>query len=92
MEHKTFNLLSKMYSEFSDFRTEAKQRLESIEGHVLGIENKQFEDSKALFDGYKQTHENMLRRAYDLLIVSINSTYPIKYIKREYFTNKRVHT
>lgn len=74
MEDKTFDLLSKMYGEFSEFRTEAKQRLESIEGHVLGIENKQFEDSKALFDGYKQTYENTIEIKKDIkdIIETIN--------------------
>ena len=65
MEDKTFELLTKMYSEFSEFRTETnskfnniEKRLDSIEGHVLRIENKQNDDSKALYDGYNQTFEN----------------------------------
>lgn len=65
MEDKTFELLTKMYSELSEFRAEAnskfnniEKRLGTIEGHVLRIENKQSDDSKALYDGYNQTFEN----------------------------------
>ncbi len=65
MEDKTFELLTKMYNEFSEFRTETnskfnniEKRLDSIEGHVLRIENKQSDDSTALYDGYNQTFEN----------------------------------
>jgi tetrahydromethanopterin S-methyltransferase subunit G len=65
MEDKTFDLLTRMYSEFkNEFKkVEARfenmeQRMESIKGHIIRLENKQGIDSKALLDGYKLTYEN----------------------------------
>jgi septation ring formation regulator EzrA len=87
MEEKTFELLTKMYSEFTnkfenidkrfdnidkrfeniDKRFEnMDKRLDSIEGHVLRIENKQSDESKALYDGYKQTYENTIEIKNDI--------------------------
>lgn len=86
LDDQTFELLTKMYSEFRnefskvdkkfelldgrldklDNRLEivednlgnVMQRLDSVEGHIVRLENKQSIDSKALFDGYKLTYEN----------------------------------
>lgn len=48
MEDKTFELLTKMYSDFLEFRAETnskfnsiEKKLDSVEGHVLRIGNKQ---------------------------------------------------
>jgi len=66
MEDKTFELLTKMYGEFTNKFVNIEKRLDSIEGHVLRIENKQNEDSKALYDGYKQTYENTVEIKKDI--------------------------
>ncbi len=64
MDDKTFDLLSKMYSEFSEFRKEAIKRFDTLE---IGqrkietiIENDVKPEIKALFDGYKQTYEKLI--------------------------------
>jgi predicted phage-related endonuclease len=70
MEDKTFELLTKMYSEFTDFRKETSTRLDGVEGSIKALEQgqKRIEvtlenDIKpkinALFDGYQQTYETL---------------------------------
>jgi predicted phage-related endonuclease len=63
MEDKTFELLSKLYGEFSEFRKETNTRLNSLENGQKKIEslieNDVKEDIKALYDGYKQTYEKL---------------------------------
>ncbi len=63
MEEKTFELLTRMYKEFTDFksdmmnfRMETNTRLEKVEGHVTRIEFEHGQKLDALFDGYKQQH------------------------------------
>ncbi len=71
MEDKTFELLEKMYVEFSEFRKETnvrfdnvenrlgnvENRLDSVEGHITRIENDHGKKLDALFDGYMQLAE-----------------------------------
>lgn len=66
MENKTFELLEKMYAEFSEFRKESSQkfdnienRLDKVEGHVTRIEIEHGKKLEALFDGYNQTYEKL---------------------------------
>ncbi len=59
MEEKTFELLEKMYVEFSEFRKETNTRLDNVEGHITRIENEHGQKLDALFDGYKQTYEKL---------------------------------
>lgn len=71
MEDKTFELLTKMYSEFTDFRKESNNRFDKIENDisdvksdilgvkndVIRLENKLEPKVDALLDGYKQNYE-----------------------------------
>ncbi|OPZ94447.1 MAG: hypothetical protein BWY74_00571 [Firmicutes bacterium ADurb.Bin419] len=66
MEDRAFELLERMYSEFTEFRKETNARFDSIESQVkdlkndvLRIDNDHGKKLEALFDGYKQ-HETML--------------------------------
>ena len=73
MEDKTFDLLSKMYSELAEFRKETNQRLDKVEERLDKLEDGQqklgnqmtrmeenhSKDSTALFDGYKVTYEKL---------------------------------
>lgn len=53
MEDKVFDLMTKFYSEFSEFRQEVKN-------DIVRLENKVDNSSRALFDGYKQTYEKLV--------------------------------
>jgi hypothetical protein len=66
MEDKSFDLLTKMYSEFTEFRTETKQRFNYIEDHLIILENKQSDDSRILYDAYKNTYENIVEIKEDI--------------------------
>ena len=57
MENKAFELLEKMYVEFSEFRKETNTRLDKVEGHIIRIENDHGQKFDALFDGYRQLAE-----------------------------------
>lgn len=59
MEDKTFELLSRMYGEFTEFRKETNERLDKVEGHLTRLENEHGKKLDALFDGYKQTYEKL---------------------------------
>lgn len=59
MEDKTFDLLSKMYSEFSARFDGIDKEIKDLKKDVVRIENKLDTNSKALFDGYKQTYEKL---------------------------------
>jgi len=59
LEDKTFELLSKLYGEFSEFRKETKEDIQGLKSDIVRIENKLDTNSKALFDGYKQTYEKL---------------------------------
>lgn len=73
MEDKTFELLTKMYSEFSDFRkdmtgfkedmTDFKhditKEVKTIGNQVTKLEYELKNDIKVLYDGYRQTYEKL---------------------------------
>ena len=66
MEDKTFDLLTKMYGEFSEYRKESNSRFDNIEGglsrlgnQVTALEHDLKKDISALYDGYKQTYEKL---------------------------------
>ena len=66
MEDKTFELLTKMYSELTDFkkdmnefRKETKDELQGLKKDVIRIENDHGKKLDALFDGYQQTYEKL---------------------------------
>lgn len=52
MEDKTFELLSKMYSEM-------QQGFKEVRKDIVRIEDKLENNSKTLFDGYKQVYEKL---------------------------------
>lgn len=67
MEDKMFELMSKIYSELTEFRAETNKRLATLEDEqkkqnndTIRIENKIDTNSKALFDGHKQTYEKVI--------------------------------
>ena len=67
MEDKTFELLTKMYSEFTNRFDDVGKDIKGLKNDVSGlkndvirIENKLDTSSKALFDGYHQTYEKLL--------------------------------
>ncbi len=64
MEDKTFELLTKIYSEFSEFRKETNQQFDDVKSEVKTIgnqvaklENGHGQKLDSLFDGYKQLAE-----------------------------------
>jgi uncharacterized protein YaaR (DUF327 family) len=66
VEDKTFELLTKMYGEFTEFREdmngfreETKEDIRSLKNDVLRIENEHGSELEALLDGYKQTYEKL---------------------------------
>lgn len=61
MENKMFELMEKMYSEFSEFRKETnarfdklENRFDRLENQVTKIENDHGKKLDALFDDYNQ--------------------------------------
>jgi ferritin-like metal-binding protein YciE len=66
MEDKMFELITKMYNEFSEFRTDMNEFKKDMnefrketKNDIIRLENKIDTNSKALFDGYKQTFEKL---------------------------------
>lgn len=66
MEDKTFELLTKMYSEFSQRfdRMEndisgLKEDVSGLKKDIICLENKLDNHTEALYDGYKQTYEKV---------------------------------
>lgn len=59
MEDKTFELLSKMYGEFSEFRKEITQKVQENSNHIIRLENEFGSKIDGLLDGYKQTYEKL---------------------------------
>lgn len=66
LEDKAFELLTKMYGEFSEFRKDITDKVENnskeiktVGNQVTKLENEFKTDAKALFDGYKQTYEKL---------------------------------
>ena len=63
MEDKAFELLTKMYSEFIDFRKEVNDKLDkkADKSDIARIENDHGKKLEALFDGYKQNADKLER-------------------------------
>lgn len=70
MEDKTFELLTKMYSELTGRLDEMDKRftgkfdemgrdIKGLKNDVIRLENKLDSNSKALFDGYHQTYNKL---------------------------------
>ena len=66
MEDKTFDLISKMYGEFTEFRKEVnnefketKSDIRSLKKDVLRIEHSHGSKLDILFDGYKQVYDKL---------------------------------
>lgn len=64
MEDKMFELMTKMYSEFSEFRKETNDKFDSLNSEVKGlrgdvvrIENDLSKKVDAALDGYQQVYE-----------------------------------
>lgn len=74
MEYKSFELMSKMYSEmqqgFKEVRSEMQQGFKDVRYDIVRIENKLDNNSKALFDGYKQTYEKLTDIEEKLEVIS----------------------
>jgi len=67
MEDKLFDLVTKMYSEFSgfrkdmnEFRKDMNEFKQETKNDIISIENKIDSSSKALFDGYQQSYEKII--------------------------------
>ena len=68
MEDKTFELLSKMYSDFSEFKKDLTVnvkdltvKVDDLSNVVIKIENVHGQKLEALFDGWKQNTEQLER-------------------------------
>ena len=63
MEDKTYDLIAKLYNEFSEFKTDVNSKLDKLENGQKKIEslieNDVRKDISALYDGYKQTYEGV---------------------------------
>ena len=61
MEDKIFDLISKMYSDMNSKLDEVNKKLDmkADKNDIVKIEDKLENNSKALFDGYKQAYEKM---------------------------------
>jgi len=51
----TFELLTKIYGELTEFRKETKEDIQGLKNDVIRMENKM----DGLYDGYKQTYEKL---------------------------------
>lgn len=60
MEDKVFDLMTRFYNEFTEFRKETQEGFLGVKNDIIQLENKVDNNSKALFDGYKQTYEKLL--------------------------------
>ncbi len=63
MEDKTFELLTKMYSEFSKRFDGVDKRLDGVDGRLakleMVVENDIKKDLSALYDGYQRNYEKL---------------------------------
>ena len=61
MEDKLFEFMTKMYSDITVRLDTIDKKLDekADKSDIVRIENKSDSDSKALFDGYKQTYEKL---------------------------------
>jgi iron-sulfur cluster repair protein YtfE (RIC family) len=53
-ENKIFDLLTQMYKDFTDFRQDTKEKLDTLGNQVTKIELDHGKKLEALFDGYVQ--------------------------------------
>ena len=61
MEDKAFELIEKLYIEFTGFRKETRERFDGVDQKLTFIEQNHGKKLQALFDGYKQ-HSDQLDR------------------------------
>ena len=73
MKDESFELLTKLYAEFSGFKknteeqfTELRQQVLAIDNTVIRIENEHGQKLDALFDGYKQLAESQEEMKIDI--------------------------
>ena len=59
MEDKSFEFLTKIYHELTEFRKETKGDIQELKNDVLRIEHDHGQKLEALFDGYKQSYEKL---------------------------------
>jgi len=66
MEDTTFELLTKLYSEFSEFKSDMNnfreditEKVQNNSNHLIRLENELKNDIKALYDGYILTYEKL---------------------------------
>lgn len=66
MEDKTFDLLSKMYGELTEFRKEVNNEfkvtnsdIRSLKNDILRIEQNHGSKLEILFDGYRQVYDKL---------------------------------
>lgn len=78
MEDKTFDLLSKMYGEFTDFRKEVNNEfkvtnsdIRSLKNDILRIEQNHGSKLEILFDGYRQVYDKLETVEKRLMIFQI---------------------
>jgi predicted nucleic acid-binding Zn-ribbon protein len=57
MEDKSFDLLTKMYKEFTEFREEIKLDVQKVSNQIVRLENELKPEVEATLDGYKQLAE-----------------------------------
>jgi hypothetical protein len=60
MNDESFNLLTKLYAEFSSFRDETANKLTAIDNRTIMIKNEHGKKIEAAIDGYKQVYEKLL--------------------------------
>lgn len=69
MKDESFELLTKLYAEFSSFRKSTDERLSAIDNRTIRIENELDKKVEAALDGYKQVYEKLLEhdRRFDAI-------------------------
>lgn len=60
MKDESFELLTKLYVEFSTFKQETTEKLAIIDNRTIRIENEHGAKIEAALDGYKQVYEKLL--------------------------------
>ncbi len=73
MEEKLFELMTKMYSDITARLDTMDKKLDNKadKNDIIHMENKLDNNSKALFDGYKQTYEKL--ESLDIKVSDISS-------------------
>ena len=77
MEDKTYELMTRIYNEFTsfksdmnEFRKETKEDLRGLKNDVIRLENEHGKKLDALFDGYKQLTEGQEEIKSQLKVLS----------------------